>query len=273
MHEIIFKNFKVSNKLPLTIIAGPCQIESRDHTLYCVEFINKICEKLKMNFIFKSSFDKANRTSISGIRGIGKDAALKIFQEVKDKFGCPILTDVHNENQCAEVAEVVDVLQIPAFLCRQTDLLLAAGKTEKIVNVKKGQFLAPHNMKNVAEKIASTGNHNIMMTERGTFFGYNRLVNDMRALDIMKETGYPVVFDATHSIQEPGGQGGSSGGERKFIKTVATAATSIGIAALFIETHPKPDEAPSDGPCMLPFNELESFLSRMKAFDNLAKSS
>jgi 2-dehydro-3-deoxyphosphooctonate aldolase (KDO 8-P synthase) len=269
--KIDFKSFQVANDLPLVIIAGPCQIESKNHTLECADFISQVCKKLKVNFIFKSSFDKANRTSITGKRGLGLDKSLAIFEEVKKIYKCPVLTDVHTADQCATVAEVVDVLQIPAFLCRQTDLLLAAGNTGRVVNVKKGQFLAPWDMKNVADKVASTGNKNIMLTERGVCFGYNRLVNDMRALPIMAETGYPVVFDATHSIQEPSGQGAESGGQRKFVSTVARAAAAIGIACLFIETHPDPDNAPSDGPCMIPFAGLEHLIKEIMAFDTLAK--
>lgn len=272
MYEIDFGKFKVSNGLPLTLIAGPCQMESRDHVMKCADFILGLTQKHGFNVIFKTSFDKANRSSISGKRGLGLERALPIFEEIKKQYGCPVLTDVHSAEQCVEVAKIVDVLQIPAFLCRQTDLLIAAGNTGKVINVKKGQFLAPWDMKNVAEKIASTGNHNVMLTERGVTFGYNRLINDMRALPIMKDTGYPVVFDATHSVQEPSGQGSSSGGERRFVETVATAAVSIGVACLFIETHPDPDNAPSDGPCMLPFSDLERFLIRMKAFDQLAKN-
>jgi 2-dehydro-3-deoxyphosphooctonate aldolase (KDO 8-P synthase) len=269
--KIKFNNFEVSNNLPLTVIAGPCQMESRQHALECAEYVTSACSKLGINLIYKSSFDKANRSSISGKRGIGLKNALPIFEEIKNKFNCPVLTDVHSEEQCAEVAKVVDVLQIPAFLCRQTDLLLAAGKTNRIINIKKGQFLAPWDMKNVAAKIASTGNENIMLTDRGFTFGYNRLISDMRALPVMAETGYPVVFDATHSVQEPGGQGESSGGQRQFVKTLARAAASVGIAVLFIETHNDPDNAPSDGPCMIPFNDLESFLAEIKEFDKLSK--
>lgn len=269
---IDFNSFKVANNLPLAIIAGPCQMESKNHALECADYISQICKKLQVNLIFKSSFDKANRTSISGKRGIGLEKSLSIFEEIKKIYKCPVLTDVHSPEQCEVVAQVVDVLQIPAFLCRQTDLLMAAGNTNKIVNVKKGQFLAPWDMKNVAEKIASTGNNNIMLTERGVTFGYNRLVNDMRALPIMAETGYPVVFDATHSIQEPSGQGTESGGQRKFVSTVARAAAAIGVACIFIETHPDPDNAPSDGPCMIPFNGLERLLKEIVAFDKIAKS-
>ncbi len=264
-------NIEVGNHLPLTLIAGPCQMESRAHALECAEYIIGITKKLGVNLIYKTSFDKANRSSLAGKRGIGLSDAMPVFEEIKDKFGCPVLTDVHTEAQVAEVSKTVDVLQIPAFLCRQTDLLLAAGNTGKVINVKKGQFLAPWDMKNVADKIASTGNHNIMLTERGVTFGYNRLINDMRGLEVMKDTGYPVVFDATHSVQEPGGLGGASGGERRFVRTVATAATAIGVAVLYIETHPDPDNAPSDGPCMLPFLGLEEFLKSILEFDRLAK--
>jgi 2-dehydro-3-deoxyphosphooctonate aldolase (KDO 8-P synthase) len=269
--KITFPNFAIANDLPLVIIAGPCQMESRDHAMETVEFITNACKKAGLSLVYKSSFDKANRTSLKGKRGMGMEKALPIFEEIKNKFNCPVITDVHNEDQCKEAAKVVDILQIPAFLCRQTDLLLAAGNTGKVINVKKGQFLAPWDIKNVAEKIASTGNEKIMLTERGVTFGYNRLINDMRALPIMAETGYPVVFDATHSIQEPSGQGGASGGQRQYVRTVARAAVAVGIAALFIETHPDPDNAPSDGPCMIPFNDLEKFLLEMAEFDKLAK--
>ncbi len=270
--KITFPKFSISNDSPLVIIAGPCQMESREHAIETADFITKVCKKAGLSVVYKTSFDKANRTSLKGKRGMGMEKALPIFEEIKSKFGCPVITDIHNAEQCAEVSKVVDILQIPAFLCRQTDLLLAAGNTGAVINVKKGQFLAPWDIKNVAEKIASTGNEKIMLTERGVTFGYNRLINDMRALPIMAETGYPVVFDATHSIQEPSGQGGASGGQRQYVKTVARAAVAVGIAALFIETHPDPDNAPSDGPCMLPFNDLENFLGEMAAFDKLAKS-
>lgn len=263
---------EIGNNKPVTIIAGPCQMESRDHAFKCAEFIKKECDKLGLNLIYKSSFDKANRTSISGKRGIGMENALPIFEEIRKEFDVPVITDIHNEEQCKAVSEVVDVLQIPAFLCRQTDLLLAAGNTGKALNVKKGQFLAPWDMENVAKKIASTGNENIMLCERGFTFGYNRLVNDMRALPIMAKTGYPVVFDATHSIQEPGGQGGASGGQREFVNVVARAAVAVGVGAVFIEAHPDPDNAPSDGPCMVKFDELSNTLSQIKKFDELAKS-
>lgn len=264
-------NFKVGNTLPITIIAGPCQMESRDHAIECVDYISALCKKLNLNFIFKTSFDKANRLSVSAKRGLGMEKSLPVFAEIKKKYGCPILTDVHTAEQCSVVAEVVDILQTPALLCRQTDLLLAAGETGKIVNIKKGQFMAPWDMAKVAEKVASTGNDKIMLTERGITFGYNRLVNDMRAIPIMAQTGYPVVFDATHSIQEPGGLGTASGGQREFVQTVARAAVAIGVACLFIETHPDPDNAPSDGPCMIPFIDLELLLKDISAFDALAK--
>ncbi len=264
-------NFKMGNTQPITIIAGPCQMESRDHALECVDYISALCKKLHLNFIFKTSFDKANRLSVSARRGLGMEKSLPVFAEIKKKYGCPVLTDVHTAEQCSVVGEVVDILQTPALLCRQTDLLLAAGETGKIVNIKKGQFMAPWDMAKVAEKVASTGNDKIMLTERGITFGYNRLVNDMRAIPIMAQTGYPVVFDATHSIQEPGGLGTASGGQREFVQTVARAAVAIGVACLFIETHPDPDNAPSDGPCMIPFTDLESLLKDISAFDALAK--
>lgn len=269
--KVQLKNFTVANDQRLTIISGPCQMESEQHAIECADFIKKACDKAGFNLIFKSSFDKANRTSVKGKRGIGLEEALPIFEKIKNKFGVPVLTDVHEPWQCAEVAKVVDVLQIPAFMCRQTDLLVAAGKTGAVINVKKGQFLAPWDMKNVAEKIASTGNNNIMLTERGVTFGYNRLITDMRALPIMAETGYPVVFDATHSVQEPSAQGGSSGGQREYVRVLARAAVAVGVAALFIEAHPNPDNAPSDGPCMLPFSWLDSFLEEMSEFDKLSK--
>lgn len=261
----------ISNKMPIILIAGPCQIESRDHAMLCAEQIFRISEKLQIGTIFKSSFDKANRSSISGVRGIGLSKAVEIFSELKEQFGFNITTDVHDSRQIDQLKHIIDVIQIPAFLCRQTDLLIAAGNSGKAVNVKKGQFLAPWDMKNVAEKIASTGNENILLTERGVTFGYNRLINDMRGIEIMKDSGYPVIFDATHSVQEPGGLGKASGGERRFVKTVATAATAVGVAGLFIETHPDPENAPSDGPCMLPLHELESFIRRIMDFDVLAK--
>ena len=269
--KITIGNVNISNNLPLVLIAGPCQIESMDHTLDMAGKIKEIADRYGVGFIFKSSFDKANRTSISGKRGVGLEASLSIFQEVRKKIECPILTDVHSEEQCKQLAEVVDILQIPAFLCRQTDLLLAAARTKKVINVKKGQFLAPWDVKNIADKLISAGNEQIMLTERGVSFGYNTLVNDMRGLEIMKETGHPIVFDATHSVQQPGGQGMQSGGQRQFIKPLARAATAIGIAALFIETHQDPDNAPSDALCMLPLNKLGELLEEITEFDKIAK--
>jgi 2-dehydro-3-deoxyphosphooctonate aldolase (KDO 8-P synthase) len=236
------------------------------------EGIKKICSELDIPFVFKASFDKANRTSASGERGIGLDKSLEIFAEIKEQLDLPILTDVHEASQCAPVAEVVDVLQIPAFLCRQTDLLLAAGETGKVIKIKKGQFLAPWDMKNVVNKVLSTGNQNILLTERGASFGYNTLVTDFRGLPIMSETGCPVVFDATHSVQQPGGQGTSSGGQREFVPVLARAAVAVGVGGLFIETHNDPDNAPSDGPNMIPLNELKALLQNLKAIDEVVKS-
>lgn len=264
-------NFEIGNDLPFTLIAGPCQMESRDHAMKTAEEICSIAERLKINVIYKTSFDKANRTSLSAQRGIGLEKALPIFAEIKDTFGCPVITDVHSEFQCEILSQVIDVLQIPAFLCRQTDLLIAAGNTGKVINVKKGQFLAPWDMKNVADKIASTDNENIMLCERGASFGYNRLVSDMRALPIMAATGYPVIFDATHSIQEPGGAGAQSGGQREFVKVLARAAVAVGVAGVFLETHPDPDNAPSDGMCMIHLDKLEAILKELIQFDNIAK--
>lgn len=264
-------NVTFGNDLPLTIIAGPCQLESRDHAFMMAGKLKEICGTLGLGLIYKTSFDKANRTSISTQRGLGLDKSLEIFKDIKKEFGLPVLTDVHDAHQCADVAMAVDVLQIPAFLCRQTDLLLAAGKTGKAVNVKKGQFLAPWDMKHVAEKIASTGNQNILLTERGASFGYNTLVSDMRSLPIMAETGYPIVFDATHSVQQPGGQGTTSGGQRQFVSTLARAAVAVGVAAVFLETHQDPDHAPSDGPNMVKLSDLKALLEQLQAFDKLAK--
>jgi 2-dehydro-3-deoxyphosphooctonate aldolase (KDO 8-P synthase) len=260
-----------ANDRPLSIIAGPCAIESRAHALEMAEAISGITKKLGIGFIYKSSFDKANRTSLTSSRGMGIGKALPILAEVRERFGCPVLTDVHEADQCAPVGEVVDVLQIPAFLCRQTDLLLAAGQTGCAIHVKKGQFLAPWDMKNVAAKIASTGNDRIMLCERGVSFGYNTLVSDMRSLPVLKETGYPVVFDATHSVQQPGGQGTTSGGERRFVPVLARAAVAVGVAGVFIETHQNPDKAPSDGPNMVHLKNLPELLSTLVAFDRLAK--
>jgi 2-dehydro-3-deoxyphosphooctonate aldolase (KDO 8-P synthase) len=260
------------NDRPLTIIAGPCQLESREHALEMSQALVEITGRLGLGLVYKSSFDKANRTSASAARGLGMEKSLPIMAEIREKFGCPVLTDIHDAAQCAPVAEAVDILQIPAFLCRQTDLLLAAGATGRAINVKKGQFLAPWDMKNVAAKIASTGNDKVLLTERGVSFGYNTLVSDMRSLPILAQTGYPVVFDATHSVQQPGGQGASSGGQREFVPVLARAAVSIGVAAVFIETHQDPDHAPSDGPNMVPLNKLEALLTTLVALDRIAKA-
>lgn len=262
----------VGNHLPFVLIAGPCQIESEAHTMEMAEALCAIARETGVGLIYKSSFDKANRTSIGAARGVGMASGLDILARVRERFGIPVLTDVHAAEQCAAVAEAVDVLQIPAFLCRQTDLLLAAGETGAAINVKKGQFLAPWDMKNVAAKIASTGNERIMLCERGTSFGYNTLVNDMRGLPIMAETGYPVVYDATHSVQQPGGLGGSSGGQREYAPILARAALAIGVAAVFIETHQDPDHAPSDGPNMIPISEMKPLIERLAAYDRLTKT-
>jgi 2-dehydro-3-deoxyphosphooctonate aldolase (KDO 8-P synthase) len=264
-------NVTIGNDLPLVLIAGPCQMESREHAFEMADELTKITKKLGMGFIYKSSFDKANRTSLNSTRGLGIEKALPIFAEIREKFGCPTLTDVHNEQQCAQVAPFVDVLQIPAFLCRQTDLLIAAAKTGNIINVKKGQFLAPWDMKNVAAKVAESGNKNILLTDRGTCFGYNTLISDMRGLATMAETGYPVIIDATHSIQQPGGQGGVSGGERKFVPVISRAAVAAGVAGVFMETHQDPDNAPSDGPCMVILKELEGILTTLLKIDAVVK--
>lgn len=268
---ITLGDLTIANDRPLTLIVGPCQLESRDHALMLAEQVATACAKEGAGFIFKGSFDKANRTSMNGIRGLGMDEGLRILSDVRDALGCPVITDIHNEAQCAAVGDVVDVLQIPAFLCRQTDLLLAAGRTGCAINVKKGQFLAPWDMPNVAAKIASTGNENIMLCERGTSFGYNTLVADMRGLPTMARTGYPVVMDATHSVQQPGGQGGSSGGQREFAPVMARAAVALGVAAVFIETHEDPDNAPSDGPNMIPVDQMPALIADLMAFDRLAK--
>ncbi len=271
MKQVKVGNVIFSNDLPFVLIAGPCQMESPAHALEVAEAVKTICDKLSIPFIFKASFDKANRTSVNGVRGIGLEKALTAFADVKSKFGCSVLTDIHEPWQCAEAAKVVDILQIPAFLCRQTDLVVAAGQTGKCVNVKKGQFLAPWDMKNVVGKVESTGNENILLTERGVSFGYNTLVVDMRALPIMKQTGYPVIIDATHSVQQPGGQGTSSGGQREFAPVIANAAITTGIAGVFIETHADPDNAPSDGKNMIALRDLEAVLAKIKAFDEVAK--
>lgn len=262
----------IGNDLPLVLIAGPCQIESRDHALFMAESLIKLTNKLQMPFIYKSSFDKANRTSIKGKRGIGIVKALPIFDEIRTELGCPVLTDVHTEEQCDVLAPHVDILQIPAFLCRQTDMLLAAARTGRVINIKKGQFLAPWDMKNVVDKMDFAENPNVILTERGASFGYNTLVSDMRSLPIMAETGCPVVFDATHSVQQPGGQGGASGGERKFVATLAKAAVAVGVAGVFMETHQDPDHAPSDGPCMMHLDDMEMLLILLKEHDKLAKA-
>jgi 2-dehydro-3-deoxyphosphooctonate aldolase (KDO 8-P synthase) len=271
MTHVTAGNLTIGNDLPFTLIAGPCQIESRAHTMEVASALAEIGQALGIGIIYNSSYDKANRTSASAARGIGMAQGLDILAEVRERFRMPVLTDVHDAAQCAPVAAAVDVLQIPAFLCRQTDLLLAAGATGRTINVKKGQFLAPWDMKNVAAKIASTGNENILLCERGASFGYNTLVSDMRALPIMAETGYPVVFDATHSVQQPGGQGTSSGGERRFAPILARAALAVGCAAVFIECHPDPDNAPSDGPNMIPLAQMRGLIERLMAFDKLAK--
>ena len=257
---------------PLTFILGPCQLENRDHAMFMAEKITKLCAPSSSSFIFKSSFDKANRSSIASARGVGIEEGLRILEEIKLTFNCPVITDIHTVSQCVIASEVVDVLQIPAFLSRQTDLLIAAGETGKPVNVKKGQFLAPWEMTNVAEKIASTGNKKILLCERGTSFGYNTLVNDFRGLEIMAETGYPVVFDATHSVQQPGGRGNSSGGERKFVAALARAACAVGVAAVFIETHQEPDNAPCDGPNMIDVADLQKLIEKLRVIDELNKA-
>ncbi|MDF1776700.1 MAG: 3-deoxy-8-phosphooctulonate synthase [Rhizobiaceae bacterium] len=260
-----------SNDHPFVLIAGPCQIESREHAMDIAAELVSITQDLGIPLVYKSSYDKANRSSVSGQRGVGIDNGLAILAEVREKFGCPVITDIHERQQAAHAAEAVDILQIPAYLCRQTDLLLAAGETGKAINVKKGQFLAPWDMANVAEKIAATGNSNILLCERGTTFGYNTLVTDFRGLPKMAETGYPIVFDATHSVQQPGGQGASSGGQREYAPVLARAALAVGCASVFIETHDNPDAAPSDGPNMIPIDQMKAMLARLKAFDDLAK--
>ncbi len=262
---------RFSNHGPLAIIAGPCQLESRDHAMMMAENLKRLSEELGMPMVFKSSFDKANRTSLNSERGMGLDASLKVFGEIRETFGMPVLTDVHLPEQCDVVAGVVDILQIPAFLCRQTDLLVAAARTGKAINVKKGQFLAPWDMENVANKIAASGNDDIMLCERGVSFGYNTLVSDFRGLPIMAALGYPVIFDATHSVQQPGGRGGSSGGQREFVPVLARAAVAVGVAGVFIETHEDPDNAPSDGPNMVPLREMKALLSHLRDLDAFTK--
>jgi 2-dehydro-3-deoxyphosphooctonate aldolase (KDO 8-P synthase) len=262
---------RFGNELPFALIAGPCALESRAHALDMAAALKDITARLGIGFVYKTSFDKANRTSAGSARGIGFDKALAIFAELRSKLGVPVLTDVHEPDQCAPVGEVVDVLQIPAFLCRQTDLLVAAAKTGRVVNVKKGQFLAPWDMRNVVEKVTGAGNRNVLVTERGVSFGYNTLVSDMRALPVLASIGAPVIFDATHSVQQPGGQGTSSGGEREFVPVLARAAVAVGVAGVFIETHQDPDRAPSDGPNMMPLKDMEPLLKRLMLFDGIAK--
>ena len=263
---------EISNKNKICVISGPCQLESEQHALDMAGNIKEITSKFNLGFVYKTSFDKANRTSLKGKRGIGLDASLPIFDKIKKDLDVPILTDVHNIDQCSVVAKHVDILQIPAFLCRQTDLLVAAAKTNKIINVKKGQFLAPWDMTNVTKKISDSGNNNILVTERGASFGYNTLVSDMRSIPIMAKNGYPVIFDATHSVQQPGGLGEKSGGQREFVEHLSRAAVAVGVAGLFIETHQDPDNAPSDGPNMLPLNKLENLLKQLTEIDNLIKN-
>ncbi|PYC47880.1 3-deoxy-8-phosphooctulonate synthase [Litorivita pollutaquae] len=272
MTDVKIGALTVGQTRPLTVIAGPCQLENLDHALMIARAMKEACARYGAQFIFKGSFDKANRTSVSGKRGLGIDEGLRVMEAVKAELDVPVLTDIHNEAQCAPVAEVCDVLQIPAFLCRQTDLLVAAGKTGAVINIKKGQFLAPWDMANVVAKVESTGNTRILLTERGTSFGYNTLVADMRSLPQMAATGYPVVMDATHSVQQPGGMGGSSGGQREFAPVMARAAVAIGVAAVFIETHEAPDTAPSDGPNMIPLDQMPDLVQTLMEFDRLAKA-
>jgi len=276
MNEIAQRTVKVdqlsiANDRPLTLIAGPCQMESKDHAFEMCGALKELTKRLGLQFIFKTSFDKANRTSLKSQRGVGFEKGLQIFEELKSHFGVPVLTDIHLPEQCDEMASVVDVMQIPAFLCRQTDLLIAAAKTGRALNVKKGQFLAPWDMKNVANKISESGNENIMLCERGASFGYNTLVSDMRALPEMKKTGYPVIFDATHSVQQPGGLGSTSGGDRKMVPVLARAAIAVGVAGVFMETHQAPDNAPSDGPNMVKLSDMPALLETLMAFDKLSK--
>jgi len=269
---ITIGNVAFGNDKPLSIIAGPCAMESREHALEMASALKEITSKLGIGFVYKSSFDKANRSSANSGRGIGMELALPVFAEVKETLGIPVLTDVHTAEQCAPAAEVVDVLQIPAFLCRQTDLLIAAAETGAVVNVKKGQFLAPWDMKNAVEKVRGAGNPKVMVTERGASFGYNTLVSDMRALPELARTGAPVIFDATHSVQQPGGQGATTGGQREFVPVLARAAVAVGVAGVFMETHQDPDSAPSDGPNMLHLKDMPALLERLQGFDSLAKA-
>ncbi len=271
-HKVKCSNFEIANNKPFTLIAGPCQLESEEHAIKISTELKKITEELQINLIYKTSYDKANRTSLKGKRGIGLDKSLPIFDKIRKEVGIPVLTDVHTAEQCSIVANHVDVLQIPAFLCRQTDLLIAAAKTGKVINVKKGQFLAPWDMANVIKKIESSGNKNILITERGASFGYNTLVSDMRALPIMSKFGFPIVFDATHSVQQPGGMGEKSGGQREFVPYLARAAVAVGVGAIFMETHEDPDNAPSDGPNMVPIKEIKGLLKKLTEIDKLVKS-
>jgi 2-dehydro-3-deoxyphosphooctonate aldolase (KDO 8-P synthase) len=272
MPQVNVAGLTIGNELPLTVIAGPCQLESSDHAQMIAGRMKAACDAVGAQYVFKASFDKANRTSLAGKRGLGMEEGLRVLADVRERIGVPVLTDVHNEAQCATVADVADILQIPAFLCRQTDMLLAAGHTGAAINVKKGQFLAPWDMANVVAKIESTGNHKILLTERGVSFGYNTLVADMRSLPIMAKSGYPVVMDATHSVQQPGGQGGSSGGQREFAPVMARAAVAIGVAAVFIETHEDPDRSPSDGPNMVYLDQMPALIETLMQFDRIAKA-
>jgi 2-dehydro-3-deoxyphosphooctonate aldolase (KDO 8-P synthase) len=271
-HTVTVGDVRFANDAPLALIAGPCQLESRQHAFDMAGALKEMTQRLGIGLVYKTSYDKANRTALAGARGAGLEAALPVFADIRRELGLPVLTDVHTEEQCAAVAPFVDVLQIPAFLSRQTDLLIAAARTGKVVNVKKGQFLAPWDMKNVVAKVTGSGNANVLVTERGASFGYNTLVSDMRALPIMAEIGAPVIFDATHSVQQPGGQGASTGGDRRFVETLARAAVAVGVAGVFIETHQDPDNAPSDGPNMVPLDRLPALLERLMAFDRIAKS-
>ena len=273
-NKVSLNNFNISNDLPFTLIAGPCALESHDHAKLMVEKLLEITSKVKINFIYKTSYDKANRTSLNADRGMGLDASLRIFSDLKDEYDISLLTDVHTANDCTSIKDYVDVIQIPAFLCRQTDLLIAAAKTMKIINIKKGQFLSPYDMINVANKILDTGNKNLLLTERGVSFGYNTLVSDMRSLEIMKnEIKFPVIFDATHSVQAPGGQGASSGGDRQFVPVLAKAAVAVGVGGVFIETHENPDKAPSDGPNMVKIDDLYELIMKLIEIDNVVKQS
>ena len=270
--EVKCGKLTISNNNPFTLIAGPCQLENENHAIDVAKKLKEITDKLSIGLIYKTSFDKANRTSIKGKRGVGLEKSLPVFDKIRKELGIPVLTDIHNVEQCAIVSKHVDVLQIPAFLCRQTDLLIAAAKTGKVINVKKGQFLAPWDMVNVTKKISDSGNKNILVTERGASFGYNTLVSDFRSIPIMSKNGYPVVFDATHSVQQPGGLGEKSGGQREFVEYLARAAVAVGVAAVFIETHPDPDNAPSDGPNMVPLSKMENLLKQLLKIDQLIKN-